>query len=375
MTDIPAPAPVEARRLPPTSDLLRWVFGALILLGLGIWIVNEAVTETSRFAQVTVIGLSNGMIYALVALGYTLVYGIIELINFMHGDNFMLGTFQANSIFTDGSFQIPLVFGVISIPLGAAATAGSSWPEKAYAIGLALVLSMIFCTTINVVIERIGYKPLRASPRLAALITAIGFSFILSAGVGLSWKDAGRKSVPNLIPDTPLVGRGGKWADFGDVVYYSVKDLMVLLITLPVLVLLTWLVQATKPGKAMRATAQDRDASAMMGINVDRTISFTFALGGAIAGAGGVIYALYIGTTHFQLGFRLGLIAFTAAVLGGIGNLSGAVLGGLLIGLISAYSDGFGDARWTYTVIFTILILILVFRPSGLLGERVPEGQ
>ena len=159
------------------------------------------------------------------------------------------------------------------------------------------------------------------------------------------------------------------------VVYYTVKDLMVLAITIPALLLLTWLVSSTKPGKAMRATAQDRDASAMMGINVDRTISFTFALGGALAGVGGVVYALYIGTTFFQLGFRLGLIAFTAAVLGGIGNLTGAVLGGILLGMIAAYNDGFGDARWTYTVIFTILILILVFRPSGLLGERVPEGQ
>jgi branched-chain amino acid transport system permease protein len=206
------------------------------------------------------------------------------------------------------------------------------------------------------------------------LITAIGFSFILQ-GLGLSWKDAGRKPVPSLIPNTPLVGENGRWLDVGEIAYFSVKDLLVLLITIPVLVLLTWLIRSTKPGKAMRATAQDRDASAMMGINVDRTISFTFAVGGAIAGAGGLVYALYVGSTHFQLGFRLGLIAFTAAVLGGIGNLSGAVLGGLLIGLISAYNDGFGDARWTYTVIFTILILILVFRPSGLLGERVPEGQ
>jgi branched-chain amino acid transport system permease protein len=125
----------------------------------------------------------------------------------------------------------------------------------------------------------------------------------------------------------------------------------------------------------MRATAQDRDASAMMGIDVDRTISFTFALGGALAGAGGVVYALYVGNAYFSMGFRLGLIAFTAAVLGGIGNLTGAVLGGVCIGMVAAYSDGFGDARWTYTIIFTILILILVFRPSGLLGEQVPEGQ
>lgn len=374
MTDVSTPIPYQARRVPPTADLLRWIFAAVLLLGLAVWLVAAALDEPERFAQVTVIGFSNGMIYALVALGYTLVYGIIELINFMHGDNFMLGTFQTNSILTYGDFQIPLFVVVISIPLGAAATATSSPAEKAYAVGAALILSMLFCMTMNVSIERIGYKPLRASPRLAALITAIGFSFILQ-GLGLSWWGAGRKPVPNVIPNTPLVGEGGRWIDTGDVVYYSVKDLMVLLITLPVLALLTWLIRSTKPGKAMRATAQDREASAMMGISVDRTISFTFALGGALAGAGGVVYALYVGTTYFQLGFRLGLIAFTAAVLGGIGNLSGAVLGGLLIGLIAAYNDGFGDARWTYTVIFAILILILVFRPSGLLGERVPEGQ
>jgi branched-chain amino acid transport system permease protein len=147
------------------------------------------------------------------------------------------------------------------------------------------------------------------------------------------------------------------------------------LITLPMLLVLTWLVRSTKPGKAMRATAQDRDASAMMGINVDRTISFTFALGGALAGAAGAIYMLYFGISKFDVGFRLGLFAFTAAVLGGIGNLSGAVLGGLLLGMIQAYNEGFADARWTTTIVFGILILILVFRPSGLLGEQTPEGQ
>jgi branched-chain amino acid transport system permease protein len=367
MTDISAPAPLVARRRPPTSDLLRWIFGALLIFGLGYWLIGEAIDDPQRFAQVSVIGFSNGMIYALVALGYTLVYGIIELINFAHGDNFMLGSFQAQSMIVDGSFQIPLLLFTIGIPLGTAATGADSTWQKAYTIGLAIVLAMLFCTVINVAIERIGYKPLRASPRLAALITAIGFSFILQ-GVGLSWKGPGRVPVPEIIAATPLIEVDG-------VVYYDVKDLMVLLITIPVLIGLTYLIRSTKPGKAMRATAQDRDASAMMGIDVNRTISFTFALGGALAGAGGVIYALYIGTTYFSLGFRLGLIAFTAAVLGGIGNLSGAVLGGILIGLIAAYNDGFGDARWTYTIIFAILILILVFRPSGLLGERVPEGQ
>jgi branched-chain amino acid transport system permease protein len=367
MTELPAPAPLLVRRRPPTSDLLRWIFGVLIIFGLGFWLIGEAIQSPQRFAQVSVIGLSNGMIYALVALGYTLVYGIIELINFMHGDNFMLGSFQAQSMIVDGSFQVPLLFFTVAIPLGTATAVSDSAEQKVYAIAFALVLAMLFCMTINVTIERIGYKPLRASPRLAALITAIGFSFVLQ-GVGLSWKGAGRVPVPEIVPATPLIEVDG-------IVYYDLRDLMVVLITVPVLVGLTWLVQRTRPGKAMRATAQDRDASAMMGIDVDRTISFTFALGGALAGAGGVIYALYVGTTYFTLGFRLGLIAFTSAVLGGIGNLTGAVLGGILIGLVAAYNDGFGDARWTYSIIFTILILILVFRPSGLLGERVPEGQ
>jgi branched-chain amino acid transport system permease protein len=374
VTELPAPAPVFRPRRVAPSDLLRWIFGALILLAVGYWLVGSAIDEPQRFAQVTVIGLSNGMIYALVALGYTLVYGIIELINFAHGDIFMLGTFETQSVFADGSFQIPLLFFTIAIPIGSAATVDSSPIEKAYAIGAALFFSILLCMTVNALIERIGYKPLRSQPRLAPLITAIGFSFILQ-GIGLAWKGEGRIAVPQLIPNTVLIGDGGSWLDVGDAPLYTVRDLIVLLITGGVLLALTYLVQRTRSGKAMRATAQDRDAAAMMGISVDRTISFTFALGGAIAGAGAVVYALYNGTTYFNLGFRIGLIAFTAAVLGGIGNLSGAVLGGIVIGLVFNYSDGFGDARWTYTIIFTILILILVFRPSGLLGEQTPEGQ
>jgi branched-chain amino acid transport system permease protein len=355
-----------ARQRPPASDILRWVFGAVLVVGLGYWLIGEAIDSPERFADVSLIGFTNGSIYALVALGYTLVYGIIELINFAHGDNFMLGTFQTQSIVNLGNFEIPLLFAVISIPIGTAATADSSGWQRAYTIGMALLLTMIFCMVINVSIERIGYKPLRNQPRLAPLITAIGFSFILQ-NFGLAWKDAGRIPVNDILPK-------GNLFEFGDVAY-SYKDFIVLAITIPVLLGLRYLVSSTKPGKAMRATAQDRDASAMMGINVDRTISFTFALGGALAGVAGVIYALYIGTTSFQLGFRLGLIAFTAAVLGGIGNLNGAVLGGILLGMIQAYNEGFADARWTTTIVFSILILILVFRPSGLLGEQTPEGQ
>jgi branched-chain amino acid transport system permease protein len=360
-----APRLIARRRRPP-SDVARLVFGALLLIGLATWLIDSFVQSPSRFTQVTLIGFTNGSIFALVALGYTLVYGIIELINFAHGDNFMLGTFQTQSLVVDGSFQIPLIFGVIAIPLGTAVTASSSSSARAYAVAASLVLAMLFCMVINVSIERIGYRPLRNQPRLAPLITAIGFSFILQ-NVGLAWKKPGPIPIPDILPKGDVFDWNG--------ITYSYKDLIVIGITIPILIGLTLLVQRTKAGKAMRATAQDRDASAMMGINVDRTISFTFALGGALAGAAGVIYALYVGTTNFTVGFRLGLFAFTAAVLGGIGNLSGAVLGGILLGMIAAYNDGFGDARWTTTIIFSILILILVFRPSGLLGEQTPEGQ
>jgi branched-chain amino acid transport system permease protein len=362
-----AARPIPTRRIPPVSTLFLWVFGAILILGVGWWLLSSAIESPERFATVTLIGFTNGSIYALIALGYTLVYGIIELINFAHGDNFMLGTFETNSIVRNGAFEIPLLFGVIGIPIGTAIAASPSALERGYAIVAAVLLSMFLCMVINVTIERIAYKPLRGQPRLIPLITAIGMSFIL-ANVGLAWKGAGPQPVrQDVLPSGNLFRAGS--------VTYSYKDLMVVAITIPLLIVLSYLVKSTKQGKAMRATAQDRDASAMMGINVDRTISFTFALGGALAGAAGAIYILYIGTSKFDLGFRLGLFAFTAAVLGGIGNLTGAVLGGILLGLIAAYNEGFADARWTTTIIFSILILVLVFRPSGLLGEQTPEGQ
>jgi branched-chain amino acid transport system permease protein len=360
--------PLITRRLPPVSQLLLWIFGAILLLGVGQWLVREALDSPSRFAEVSLIGFTNGSIYALIALGYTLVYGIIELINFAHGDNFMLGTFQTKSIVGDGAFQIPLypTTLVLGIPLGTTAVAADSATQRFYTILMALFFSMLFCMVINVTIERIAYKPLRNQPRLAPLITAIGFSFLLQ-NIGLVWKDAGPQPTPDIMPKGFIFDVSG--------ISYSWADFIVLMVTVPLLIVLTWLVTSTRSGKAMRATAQDMDASAMMGINVDRTISFTFALGGALAGAAGAIYMLYFGTSKFDLGFRLGLFAFTAAVLGGIGNLSGAVAGGILLGFIQAYNEGFLDARWTTTIVFSILILILVFRPSGLLGEQTPEGQ
>ena len=363
-----AARPVTTRRLPPPSQLILWFFGAVLVIGVAAWLIKQAVESPSRFIEVTLIGVTNGSIYALVALGYTLVYGIIELINFAHGDNFMIGSFETHSIVTEGAFQLPLypTTFVLGIPLGTTAIAASSATQRAYTIAMALFFSMLLCMIINVSIERIGYKPLRNQPRLAPLITAIGFSFLLQ-NIGLIWKNASPQPVPDVFPKGNLIATHG--------VTYAWGAFIVIAITIPLLVVLTWLVRSTKAGKAMRATAQDQDASAMMGINVDRTISFTFALGGALAGAAGAIYALSIGNTKFDVGFRLGLFAFTAAVLGGIGNLSGAVLGGVVLGLIQAYNEGFFDARWTTTIVFGTLILILVFRPSGLLGEQTPEGQ
>ena len=351
-----ASRPSFERRL-PISQILLWVAGAVLAALIGYWLIKNAVESPDRFLEVTLIGITNGSIYALVALGYTLVYGIIELINFAHGDNFMLGTFQTNGIVNDGSFQIPLfpTSFVLALPLGTAATASSSSGQKIYTILMCLFFSMLFCMVINVSIERIGYKPLRNQPRLVPLITAIGFSFILQ-DVGLVWKDAGPQPLPNILPTGNIFHWRGAT--------YGWNDFIVIAVTIPLLIALSYLVRSTRSGKAMRATAQDMDASSMMGINVDRTISFTFALGGALAGAAGAIYALYIGTSKFDLGFRLGLFAFTAAVLGGV-----------VLGLIQAYTEGFWDARWTTTVIFSVLIAILVFRPSGLLGEQVPEGQ
>ena len=234
---------------------------------------------------------------------------------------------------------------------------------------LMLLIAMAFCATINTTIEIVAYRRLRNAPRLAPLITAIGMSFILQ-NIGLVWKGARPTSVPDILPHGAVFTIAG--------VPYTWNRFIVLLFTIPVLLALVWLVQRTRHGKAMRATAQDREAAAMMGISVNRTISFTFFLAGSLAGAAALLYALYITNIRYTEGFRVGLIAFTAAVLGGIGNLPGAVLGGLVIGFVESFNNGLGwhapGSDWTQSIIFAILILILVFRPEGLLGERTPEG-
>jgi branched-chain amino acid transport system permease protein len=309
------------------------------------------------FAQTLLYGVTTGSIYALIALGYTLVYGIIELINFAHGDLFMLGSMAALTVLEwtvlkPDRIPVPLWLGLL----------------------LALIVPMTFCATANVFIERVAYRRLRNAPRLAPLISAIGVSFIL-INVGLWWRGANPQSFPlllnffgseNLIAN--LLG-----PEIGRQVRFTYKDLSVIMVTVPLLLLLNFVVFRTRMGKAMRATAQDRDASALMGINVNRTIAFAFLLGGALAGAAGLIFGMYTGTTRYTYGFDAGLKAFTAAVLGGIGNLYGAALGGYMIGIVSAFSDRILNNTWTSATVFTILILILVFRPSGIMGEQTVE--
>ena len=325
-----------------------------IIAALLVLLLVQAVKDPGQFVSQLLVGITNGAIIALIALGYTLVYGIIELINFAHGDNFMIGSFVGLTVLS-GTF--------LGLGFFAPITAESGAALKIFGIILALVIAMVVCGLINVGIERVAYKPLRNSPRLAVLITAIGMSFILQ-NVGLVWKGASQIPFPGLISDDNAL------AGITDAVAYRWKDLFIVLVTIPLLVGLSYFIQRTKQGKAMRAVAQDKEAAAMMGINVNRTISITFLLGGILAGASGVMFGLFNGTTVFSLGFRQGLFAFTAAVLGGIGNLTGAVLGGIVIGVIGSMNDQYIGVRWTDIVIFTVLILVLVFRPRGLLGDR-----
>jgi branched-chain amino acid transport system permease protein len=344
---------VLVRRRRSLGAYVTPVLATTLLLVLVAWLAINFFKGPAYFVTIAFIGLTNGAVYALVALGYTLVYGILELINFAHGDVFMLG----------GMISATLVLSTFGL------TAHSSTGTLVGAIAGSLFIAMAACGLLNAVIERVAYRPLRGAPRLAPLITAVGVSFILE-DVAIGWKGVGYVSVPNVLPTGNVFSIGG--------VSYTWEKFIVVIVTLPVLLALMWGVQRTRQGKAMRAAAQDRDAAAMMGIDVDRTISFTFLLAGALAGAGGLLFALYFGQIHYDTGFTLGLIAFTAAVLGGIGNLPGAVLGALLIGFIQAFNEGLTwhspGSNWTESIVFSILILILVFRPQGLLGERTPEG-
>ena len=304
--------------------------------------------------QVVVLGLAQGAIFALIALGYTMVYGIIELINFAHGDVFMIGTFVTIIVFS---------------LLGATNTI-TYWPLLVGVLLITALACMAFCGLLGVVIERIAYRPLRHAPRLAPLITAIGVSLILE---DLAKQRFGSNfvAVPSVFPNI-LIHIGN--------VTIALLDVIVFIVAIILMVALQILITRTRTGRAMRSVAQDRDAASLMGVDVDRTIVITFFLGGALAGAAGLIYGLEIKQTVFYVGFQIGLVAFTAAVLGGIGNIVGAMLGGLIIGLVPAtitildfYFPGYQLTRWNEAAIFAVLILILVFRPTGLLGQQTPD--
>ena len=322
-------------------------------------------TETEVFMQQVIYGLSNGMIIAMVALGYTMVYGIVELINFAHGDVFTLGGFLALTIVG--------ALGAAAVIDPATLGEGSHW---LLLFGL-VVGAGLFCGGLNVAIDRIVYKPLRRAPKLTQLVAAIGVSFIL-VNLALFWGGApmevfgggnaaaASKDFPELLEGRNLLGEESN-------VVLRLEDLAIFIVTIPLMIGLTLFVKKTRLGRGMRATAQNPIAAKLMGIATDRVIAATFMIGGFLGGAASVMWSVYNNTISFQMGFRAGMDAFTAAVLGGIGSLPGAMIGGVLIGLIRAMSDQYIETRWTNVVVFGVLILILVFRPSGLLGLKQRE--
>jgi branched-chain amino acid transport system permease protein len=342
---------------PSTWSRIRGYLGEYgliaLLLALPVYYGIQDLSDTGSLARLgnnLVAGLSNGAIWALIALGYTLVYGIIELINFAHGEVFMIG-----SLITAAWF-----WGVIGL------TEETAFLGLVLGLLASLIVAMLTSGSLNVMIERVAYRPLRSAPKLAPLITAVGMSFILQ-NVGILWIGGSQEGVPELVnPQKELFTIGGVEIHQGDVLAVGV--------TIPLVILLTSFIARSRMGRAMRATAQDPEAARLMGINVDTTISLTFLLGGIMAGAAGLVYALYQTTIWYFQGFQAGLVAFTAAVLGGIGNLQGAVLGGFIIGIIQQISDNRIGGAWTPAIVFVYLVLIMVFRPQGLLGEETREA-
>ena len=341
------PAPVRAVR----AFLGKYgLIGVLLIMPVAFGIHDlQTEGDLSRLGNNLLDGLSNGSIWALVAIGYTLVYGIVELINFAHGEVFMIGSFVSAGF-----------FGTLGL------TAATGVPGLVVGLLLTLIVAMLASGILNVMIERVGYRPLRAAPKLAPLITAVGFSFILQ-NVGLLWRGGSQQGIVDLIDSQEeLFALAGISVTHG--------DLLAIFVTIPLVLAMAAFIARSRLGKAMRATAQDPDAARLMGINVDTTISATFLIGGMLAGAAGLIYALYQTTVWYFQGFTAGLIAFTAAVMGGIGNIRGAVLGGLIIGIIQQTSDNRIGSQWTPAIVFAYLVLIMVFKPSGLLGEQTREA-
>ncbi len=292
-------------------------------------------------------GITLGMIYGLIAVGYTMVYGIIGMINFAHGDVFMIGSFLSLI-----AFLALAALGITSVPL-------------------ALVVTLLFAAAIAALygwaIERIAYRPLRGSFRLAPLISAIGMSIALQNFVQVA-QGAKNKNLPDII-----TGGFKVFEQDGFVVQITWMQVVIFFVTLALLALFTWLVTKTSLGRAMRACEQDLKMTALLGIDVDRTISLTFVIGAALAAVAGMLFLMYYGSINFYIGFNAGVKAFTAAVLGGIGSLPGAVIGGLAIGLIESFWSGYASVEYKDVAAFSVLIIVLIFMPSGLLGRADVE--
>lgn len=341
------------------TDILVWAIGVTIAVAV-VWgsiVTLQAGTYTTlNWIDLTITGLALGGVYALIALGYTLVYGILRMINFAHGEVFMTGPFTAAFL--------------------ANAFARSGFLEKQPVISLLLItlLSAAVSMVVAILVERIAYRPLRHAPRLVPLITAIGASYFLQYTFR-GFYGSGLKAYPEIY----LLK--GTWI-LGDVVIYRTQAVVIISALLLMLVLYS-IIQRTKIGKAMRAVSEDKEVAALMGIDVDRTISTTFALGGASAGIGGILFIILFPVAHFFMGFIPGLKAFTAAVLGGIGNVPGAFMGAMILGLIEAigpslFLNGLGipaPYQLKDAIAFTILVFILIFRPTGILGERLTQAK
>ena len=315
------------------------------LLVLGVAVADYFVIGPAQFVN----GLTIGAIYALVAIGYTMVYGIIELINFAHGDVFMVGAFTSMYVLTnvlgqDGPIDSPAVLAaVLFVDFG---------------------VTMLLLGLLGTAIERFAYRPLRHAPRLAPLITAIGVSFILQNIIQILFGPS-PVNTPQLIDPTARVDVFG--------IEVGVVNIFTIVVSVSLMVALQLFVSRTRIGRAMRSTAMDREAAQLMGVDINRTIAITFFIGSALAGAAGVVQGLYFGNIQFTLGFQAGLKAFTAAVLGGIGNITGAALGGFIIGFVEVTAGAMGVFVWGQAAVFVVLILTLLFRPAGLLGQQLGE--
>jgi branched-chain amino acid transport system permease protein len=367
------PVPAQAARARPGARM-GWIGqGFLILLGLSVLIIlaRNAITGPDLFIQIVLGGLQLGFVYALIALGYTMVYGIVKLINFAHGDVFMVGAFVSyyavarfqlhhwpSAVFTGISPRLDVLIGSVTV----------------------MLLSMAVCTILAVVIERVAYKPLRDAPRIAALITAIGVSFFLEYFGQLSFVFSAQKKIYQrpfevvtwyLHNGIHLV-QSGQPVPSGALTFSNIF-LIIMAVSILMQLLLQFIVRQTKIGKAMRATSFDKPTARLMGINVDLVISFTFAIGAAFAGLGGVLFAVAYPSISSLLGILPGLKAFVAAVLGGIGSIPGALVGALIMGQAENLTAGYLSTSMRDAVAFTILILVLLIRPTGIFGEPAKE--